>query len=69
MPELKPKYIHEEIVYLKTDPELLPRMVTAYKVSKFDITYELICGTSVSYHYDYEIAKSKEEIKGNIGFK
>jgi len=55
---MEPTFKPEDIVYLITDPERLPRMVTAYKVNKYDITYELSCGTLVSWHYDFEISQS-----------
>lgn len=54
---MKPEHKPEEIVYLKTDPENLPRICTGYKVTQKDITYELSCGTNVSWHYGFEIKK------------
>lgn len=65
---MKPEYNPEDIVYLKTDPDILPRMVTGYKVTKKDITYELSCGTLVSWHYGFEIQKEKESNKATPGF-
>jgi hypothetical protein len=67
MTKLKPKYQPEDIVYLKTDIELLPRLVTAYKVTKHDITYECVCGIIVSYHYDFELTDNIEQLKNPIG--
>lgn len=54
------KYSIEEIVYLKTDPEQLPRMVTCIELRKNSVSYQLSCGTQVSYHYDFEISKEKD---------
>lgn len=63
------KFNIEDIVYLKTDSELYPRMVTGYKVTKHDITYELTCGTQVTWHYDFEMTTTPQrqnttEVKG-----
>lgn len=55
-----PAFCCEETVYLKTDTEKLPRIVTAFKVTSKDITYELCCGTVVSWHYDFEISRDRE---------
>lgn len=65
----KPAFNIEDIVYLKTDSELLPRIVTAYEVSKGCILYKLTQATASSWHYDYEIVKSKDEVNHQIGFK
>lgn len=46
----------EDIVYLKTDPEQLPRIVTRFVVSKHSVIYELNCGTVCSAHYGFEIS-------------
>lgn len=49
-----------EVVYLKTDPDMLPRIVT--KISAFSVDsleYQLSCGVNFSYHMDYEITKEK----------
>lgn len=63
------KFEIEDIVYLITDSELYPRMVTGFKVTKHDVTYELTCGTQVTWHYEFEISKTpqhpnKTEVKG-----
>ncbi len=48
-----------DTVYLITDTEELPRIVTALCVRKYDILYELSCGCFTSNHMDYEIKKEK----------
>jgi hypothetical protein len=48
-----------DIVYLKTDPEQLPRMVTAYKVRGGVVTYELSLGEACSWHQGVEISYEK----------
>lgn len=49
----------EDIVYLKTDPEQLPRIVTRLIVSKQSVAYELCCGTITSEHYCFEISSER----------
>ena len=49
------QYDMEEEVYLKTDPENLLRIVTGFKINPNNIAYILTCGTSETYHYDFEI--------------
>jgi len=46
-------------VFLKTDREQYPRMITGYKVSPGGITYEVSCGTLTSWHYDFELSIEK----------
>lgn len=53
------KYDIEQIVYLKTDPESLPRIVSCYRVYRNDVVYELCCGATVSCHYEFEISPEK----------
>ncbi|GAB3701359.1 hypothetical protein GCM10027592_29370 [Spirosoma flavus] len=48
----------KQTVYLKTDKEQLPRLVTAIKICPDGLLYELIQGTASSYHYDFEISES-----------
>lgn len=54
------KFDHGEIVYLKTDREQLPRLVSCIKVYvQGEVMYELISGTLSSVHYEFEISKEK----------
>lgn len=49
-----------DIVYLITDREQLPRVVTAIEIYKAgEILYKLASGSQTSYHYDFEISPSK----------
>lgn len=57
-----PQFQPGQTVYLLTDIESLPRMCTGYKVTSDSITYELSCGTVVSWHYNYEISFEKENL-------
>lgn len=53
------KFEFGQLVYLRHDQMQSERMVTAFMVSKYDVTYELTCGLEVSRHYDYEISDIK----------
>lgn len=59
----------EDIVYLKTDTELLPRIVIKYEVSKSGTIYNLGFGSSSSWHYDFEFTKDKNELTSRVGYK
>ena len=59
------KYNIGDTVYLVTDVDGLPRMVTAILVTKVDCMYELSCGPQVSRHYDFEIETDEEEELNN----
>lgn len=43
-------------------------MITGYKVNKYDLIYELTCGTQTTNHYDFEFTSNLDEIKGKVGF-
>lgn len=57
------KYQHGQIVYLKIDPEQLPRMVTGWIVRPQHIVYYLTCGAYETEHFDIEISPEKDELK------
>ena len=48
----------KQIVYLITDTDQRPRIVTRIKVGVSGLVYELCCGTCISDHYDFEISDS-----------
>lgn len=50
------KYDIGEIVYLKTDPEQLPRFVFGFSVFRREVLYKLACGINVSEHYEFELS-------------
>ena len=55
------KFSVGEIVYLKTDGDQLRRVITALKVLPNDcILYELSCGATHSFHYDFEINEEED---------
>ena len=49
-----------QVVYLKTDPERLPRIVIGINISGKDVRYELSHGSQAdSTHFDFEISAEK----------
>lgn len=62
--EINNKFNFEQIVYLKTDKDQQPRMVTGIYLRPDSIQYTLHAGTTGTEHYEIEI--SAEE---NILFK
>ena len=57
--EVNNKYEIQDVVFLITDEDQSPRIVTAIQISQYELIYKLACGTSESWHYDYEIATDK----------
>ena len=45
----------DTIVFLITDPDQLPRIVVAYRITKQGIQYELVSGVEATYHMTSEI--------------
>ena len=56
------KYSIGQIVYLKTDEDQSPRMVTGIHLRPGSAAYSLSYGTSESTHYEIEIMKCKDEL-------
>lgn len=54
------KFNFGDIVYLKTDSDQRPRIVTRFCVGITAMAYELYCGTQCSWHCDYEISTEKD---------
>lgn len=52
-----------DIVYLKTDPDQLERIVSGKIARPGAILYELSCGTMLSNHYDFEITEEVDVLK------
>lgn len=53
-----------QTVYLKTDPDQLPRQVTGMEIQPGHIIlYGLNCGTIYSQHYREEISLERDEVK------
>ena len=54
------KYEFGDIVYLKTDPDQLERMVTRAIISPNGVLYEVTCGTTASTHYEMEMTEHRD---------
>lgn len=52
-----------QIVYLKTDPDQLGRMVTYIKLLPGSVVYALSYGTSSSEHFEQEITTTANVVK------
>lgn len=52
-----------DFVYLVTDIDQLPRIVTGYYIRLDSITYGLSFGSGESFHYDFEISSNKDILK------
>jgi len=55
----QPAFALGQLVYLTTDQEQLPRMVTAYRVTAREVFYELSWGDSTSLFSEIEISDTK----------
>lgn len=54
------KYDIGDIVYLKTDPEQLPMIITGITIRENQVTsYHLSYGVEDSWHWDVEISKER----------
>jgi hypothetical protein len=62
--KIENKFDIGQIVYLKTDEDQKPRMVTELKISaNRGIMYALSAGASDTYHYAIEISETKNIIE------
>jgi len=52
-----------ELVFLITDPDQYPHLVTGYLVRNDGIRYALSMKGQETYHYDFEIISEKDIIK------
>jgi hypothetical protein len=54
------KFKLQQCVFLITDSEQLTRIITAIQISNDNsLLYRLACGTNDSWHFEFEIAESK----------
>jgi hypothetical protein len=51
-----------QVVYLKTDNDQIPRIVTRIFVSISELMYELSCGTVHTEHWGFEMLPEKDLI-------
>lgn len=56
------KFNFGDVVYLKTDNAQQPRIVTGFSVRQTCITYELACGVTTSWHWDFEMTYEKDVV-------
>jgi len=57
------KFEPEQIVYLKTDPDQMKRMVTAITIRGKNLIYELSLGDEgVTYHQECEINENEDTL-------
>jgi hypothetical protein len=59
------KYDLKQVVYLRTDTDQLPRIVTGIQIRPNLLIYNLACGTSESDHYDIEMSEEKNVLIDN----
>jgi hypothetical protein len=52
-----------QTVYLITDKEQEQRIVYGFEITQGSILYMLCIGTTSSKHFDFEIAKERDEVK------
>jgi hypothetical protein len=57
------KYELTQTVYLKTDPDQRQRIITQINVRVNGLIYELTCGSSGSWHYEFEITAEKDVLQ------
>jgi hypothetical protein len=53
------KFDIKQIVYLVTDEDQKPRIVTRLNITLDSYTYELTHGANTSWHYEFEISAGK----------
>lgn len=56
------EYDYGTIVYLRSDSEKEPRIITGYEINSTGFTYRVECGVQTSYHYGFELTDNKDEL-------
>lgn len=59
---LETKYNMGQEVYLKTDSDQKKRMVTGMLIRGNNVQYDLACGSSSSWHFEFEVAPEKDMV-------
>lgn len=59
------KYEIRQTVYLKTDEEQLPRIITAIQVNPDGLKYAVINGIDETWHYEFELSLEKNYVFNN----
>lgn len=57
--DISTKYDITQEVYLRTDPEQLPRIITEINIKPIGHMYQLSNGVVFSWHYDFEMSEEK----------
>ena len=52
-----------DIVYLKTDPDQMPRIIKEILISHESKQYKLGCAEDDSWHYSFEFTNQKDILK------
>lgn len=61
--KLESKYDFGDIVYLKTDPDQVERIVTGITYRPLGVLYSISYTTTESSHYDFEITRERDILK------
>lgn len=54
------KFEIEQRVYVVTDINQYPRIVTAITIRQTGLLYEVACGIGTSEHYDFELSETSD---------
>jgi hypothetical protein len=57
------KYKIGQLVYLRNDNQQIGRFVTGIIIRQTGISYGLSCNSDESWHYDFEISKTRDLVK------
>ena len=57
------KYEIGDLVFLRTDVEQKERLVTGIQIRQKTVLYGLACETEETWHYEFEISRSKDLLK------
>jgi hypothetical protein len=62
----KSKYTFADKVYVKTDPDQIPRFIVSVNFSTGQVAYQVKCLDIVSFHYEFELDSDMDlEVKFN----
>ena len=65
---IKTKYDIGDVVFLITDPDQHPRIITSISVRpQNNIVYEMACGGNSTDHYDLEFTYDRDIVKATTG--
>lgn len=64
---IKPYFHIGDIVYVKTDPDQLPRIVSCYLVSKNSILYNCRLDDEAVFYSDFELSHDRDLVVATNG--